>query len=511
MEGGIKLKHMSNLIKNSSYVDLNSYDINMDVVKKISREMANKLGVFPFDIKDNKVCVASSKTINEDIINYIKFIYQKDVRVYIVEPYKIKSYMDKYYENQSFNKAVKELEMEKQTNYMSTLSDKYKQNIKTAPAVKIVNFIINEAIKMNASDIHIEPLKDIVLIRFRIDGILIKFTEITKNIFEFICKRIKIISNMDISKIFIPGDGKILYDLNNKKYDIRVSTLPTINGEKIVLRILHKNCCNSSLNSLGYNNKNYETIKKCIKYSKGMILVTGPTGCGKSTTLYAMLNELDKQENNITTIEDPVEYDMPYINQVNVNKKAGLTFATGLRSILRQDPDVIMLGEIRDRETAEIAVKSAMTGHLVLSTLHTKDAVSSILRLMNMGVENYLIADTLVAVIAQRLVRKICPNCKKKYIPNDYEKKKINLCEGEFLYKGTGCDKCNNTGYSGRTVVCEVMVVDEKLKEFIRDMKDTKLLKKYIKDQGMISLIDNGLELVRKGVTTYEEVLKSVN
>jgi type IV pilus assembly protein PilB len=319
-----------------------------------------------------------------------------------------------------------------------------------------------------------------------------------------------VLANINISEKRLPQDGKITYKSNKQFFDLRVSTLPTIHGEKIVIRILYKSKDLISLNNLGFSEKSVNTIRNILKVSNGIILLTGPTGSGKSTTLYAMLNEIDKVKKNIITIEDPVEYTMEGINQVNVNPKAKLTFAEGLRSILRQDPDVIMVGEIRDEETAQIAIRAAITGHLVLTTLHTNNALDSISRLADMKVPQYLISDALVGIIAQRLIRKLCSSCKEEYLPSVEEKTMLGIDSNTKLFKSRGCVKCSNKGYKGRCVVYEIFTVDDEQRYLIQKGKYGEELKKSYYKGNVFSLKENCLELIKKGVTSFEEYIRVI-
>ncbi|WP_392486382.1 GspE/PulE family protein [Haloimpatiens sp. FM7315] len=487
---------------------LGYFKIDESIVYKMSPDMAYKFYIFPFKISENKVHIISVNELDNTVETYIKFIYKKDiVKLYIWDKQDVYVILSKYYKKKLIDNAMEQFNKEDKENLYFTVQENNK-NVDEAPAVKIVSFLIDQGINMNASDIHIEPYEKMVLIRFRIDGILNKYLQLPNSIYNSLSARIKIMANMDISKKFIPLDGKISYTLGKDKYDLRISTLPTLYGEKIVIRILYKNYENVYIEELGFSDSDYKNIKKLICSKGGMILVTGPTGSGKTTTLYSLLNAMDKSKNNIMTIEDPVEYNMCYINQVNVNNKSGLTFAYGLRSLLRQDPDIILIGEIRDNETAEIAIKAALTGHLVLSTLHTKDAASAVTRLMDMKIENYLLADTLLGVVSQRLVRKICNNCKESVLPLEEEKRKLNLNEGEVIYRGRGCNKCNGTGYFSRTVICEVMEINDYRRETIRKTNIYNREKNL--KENMKLLKQSAIELVKEGITTYEEVLKYI-
>lgn len=474
--------------------------IDLDVMKKIPQKIAKELNIFPFKMDDDFVYVLSYCNINTNVLNYIEFVYKKNIKTVIVEKEEFNKITAKYYEKIAFDGAINELE---NINLKNKNENLYKVNnlINNAPAVKIINLTIAEAINKNASDIHIEPFKNFVLIRFRIDGKLIDYKKVSKNAYLFLLTRIKVMANMDISKKFVPCDGKIFYEFDDKKFDLRISTIPTIHGEKIVIRLLNKNN-KIFLDNLGFDTKSSQIIKDLIKKPDGMILIVGPTGSGKTTSLYAILNELNKNENNITTIEDPVEYNIERVNQININNKAGLTFSGCLRAVLRQDPDIIMIGEIRDSETAQIAVRAAMTGHLVFSTLHTKSSEGTILRLLDMGIENYLLSDTLRAIICQRLVRKICPHCVYEYNPSYEERQILKLNSNEKLFKGKGCKKCNFTGYLSRTVIYDIKLIEKDEKEFIRNINCSK--QKYV--QNLFN--ENAINMVKKGITTYEEIIK---
>lgn len=379
-------------------------------------------------------------------------------------------------------------------------------------SVEMLDEIIKDAVKSNASDIHIEPFETYLKVRFRIDGHLCEYKRFPKEIFEALLLRIKVLASMDIAEKRIPKDGRIVEKIDNAIYDLRVSTLPGVYGEKAVIRILNRENVFLGKKELGLCDRDIKIINKILNNSKGILFVTGPTGSGKTTTLYTLIKEFNIDDKNVVTIEDPVEYMVEGINQVNVNIKAGLTFTTGLRAILRQDPDVILIGEIRDYETAEIAVRAAITGHLVLSTLHTYDCVSSIIRLIDMGIEPYLIAASVSGIISQRLVRKICPNCKEEYVASEYEKYIIgfNNSEKVILYKGRGCEKCNNTGYKGRTGVFEVLDITNKIRESIITCKSINTLRSLCIKKGMITLESSCKDMVLQGITTFDEYLKII-
>jgi len=381
-----------------------------------------------------------------------------------------------------------------------------------APVVRVVNSFIHQAIKDKVSDIHIEPHQDNVKIRFRTDGILSDYMNLPRKILPSLVSRVKIMASMDIAEKRVPQDGRIQIKMGGRHVDLRVSTLPTIFGEKIVIRILDKSTLILRLDQLGFGSANLKRFEKAIGQTYGMILITGPTGSGKTTTLYAALSQISTPEKNIITVEDPVEYILEEVNQIQVNTKAGLNFATGLRSILRQDPDIIMVGEIRDSETADIAVRSATTGHMVLSTLHTNDAAGAITRLIDMGTEPFLVASSVIEVVAQRLVRVICPRCKTNYkLASDSPMRvALNLpSEAEItLYKGIGCEFCNHTGYKGRAGVHEVMSISAGIRCLITLKATSEEIKLQAVQEGMITLREDAFEKAKRGITSIEEVLR---
>jgi len=361
---------------------------------------------------------------------------------------------------------------------------------------------------MRASDIHIEPYENLIRIRYRIDGELRTINNLGIESLAPLITRIKILAGLNIAEKRIPQDGRIITKIGNYNVDLRVSILPIVNGEKVVIRILNRESYKIGKEVMGLSPENKTKLDNILGSPNGIILVTGPTGSGKSTTLYSVLNDMNASEVNIVTIEDPVEYTLNGINQVHVNNKAGLTFAGGLRSILRQDPDIVMIGEIRDDETAEIAIKAAITGHLVLSTLHTNDAPSSIMRLVDMGVEPYLVASSITGIIAQRLVRRICDNCKEDYEASEYESKVIlgEVKEGLKLYRGKGCGHCNNTGYMGRVGVYEIMEITKGHRELITKKKGTEAIRELSKEKGMTTLEEECKKLVLSGTTSISEL-----
>lgn len=490
-------------------VDLENIDIKSAIVKRVPEKIAKDNCLIAFSETDDYIQIAISEKNSIVYEEELRFITGKNIEFFLADKLKIEKTINKYYCKYSLDNAIKIAELEdKESISENNKTIKSEENIQGAPVVKIVSSILNEAIYQKASDIHFEPFNEEALVRFRVDGIISSFTTIPKNIFHLVCIRIKIMAQMDISERRIPLEGKIQYLYGNEDYDLRVSTLPTIYGEKIVIRILYRSKKMNCLNVLGFKDSEIKTINKMINSRYGIILITGPTGSGKTTTLYSMLNSIDRRAKNITSIEDPVEYSVENVNQVNVNAKIGFTFAEGLRSILRQDPDIIMVGEIRDEETAQIAVRAAVTGHLVISTLHTNDAAESILRLDDMGVQPYLIEESLKGVISQRLVRRICQHCIYQYKPTLNEKNALGISENDKLYKGNGCWKCNYTGYKGRTAVYEIMDINKIKKANLKEKKSAEEIRCLNKSNGIRTMKEYCFHLIKSGITTYEEFVR---
>ena len=400
---------------------------------------------------------------------------------------------------------------EKETQEQSITTDLL-QAFGDSPTVRLVNQVLIKAVSVGASDIHFEPYENEVVVRLRMDGELHDYITIAPSKYSEVVSRIKVMANLNVAEKRIPQDGKFPIRVGDKEYDIRVSTVPTVFGERIVLRLLDRSGKLLTLEDLGLSKEDLKKVEELISRPYGIILVTGPTGAGKTTTLYAMLLKLKSPRKNIITIEDPVEYQIKGISQIQVNPKVGLTFAKGLRSVLRQDPDIIMVGEIRDTETAQIAVQSALTGHLVLSTLHTNDAPSAVTRLKDMEIEPFLIASALEGVIAQRLVRKVCPYCKEPYKPSKEELEKLGLNpSGDYtFYKGKGCEHCLGTGYRGRIAIFEVLVFDEELKKLVVKTQDANEIRNLAVKKGFKTMLQDGIEKILKGITTSEEVLSVV-
>jgi type IV pilus assembly protein PilB len=512
-EFNMDLKALTSLLEinfDILYIDLESNYVKNGAFKLISKEMASRYSLIPFFDNNDEVHIAFSNPFDIKVIDELKFITNQKIKVYFALTEHILQAIESYYGKQMVEVAVEEmkreyiLEREQKKEHLEV-----EDTTEAAPVIRITSSLLKQAVNAEASDIHLEPFENCVIVRLRVDGILNEINQIPNNVYRSLCTRIKIMSNIDIANKLIPQDGKMTQNIDGVYYDFRVSSLPTMYGEKLVIRILYKSEKFINLDSLGFSPEKVIILRDMVKLSHGMILITGPTGSGKSTTLYALLNEIDSKSKNIITIEDPIEYKMPRINQVNVNNKAGLNFSMGLRSILRQDPDVIMLGEIRDEETAQIATRAAITGHLVLSTLHTNDALSSVSRLVDMGIPSYLVADSLVVVLAQRLVRKLCPYCKIKYAILHEEFTYLGLAKGEKIYKAVGCNKCNQTGYKGRTVIYELLKLDNNHKSIISRHGVGDELWKYCMNKNTGSLMDSCKEMVAKGITSMEEFFDS--
>ena len=484
--------------------------VDKDAVSLIPQSLAIKYNLIPIGFDKGKISIVISDPLNIFAIDDVKIATGFDVDINLASKEEINNAISKYYSNPFVQKAAEELTKQKVNETLDSDREAAVEEIKNAPAVRMVDSIIKNAISDRASDIHIEPFENYVKIRYRIDGQLVEVLRSPKETHASIISRIKILSNLNIAEKRIPQDGRIFMKVDGAEVDLRVSVLPTVNGEKAVIRILDRKNFLISKDKLGIDEDDLKRMNKIIKSPYGIILVTGPTGSGKSTTLYAILNDFNTVDRNIITVEDPVEYTMDGINQVNVNPRAGLSFASGLRAILRQDPDIIMIGEIRDNETAEIATRAAITGHLVLSTIHTNDSASAVVRLIDMGIEPYLINTAVAGVIAQRLVRKICPNCKEEYEASEYEKGLLGVLNDQelTLYKGKGCPKCGKSGYHGRIGVYEIMEITKAHRELILQGGSTDKLKKLNEKLGMRTLNAACRELVKAGTTTIDEFLR---
>lgn len=494
-------------------ISLLGIKIDEKFLKLINDQILRKHMLIPFEYKNdnpNVLRVAMADPLDMIAIDDITIVTGLQIEPVIATPTEIVATIDKYFGNAQAMAVA-----ERYTKEIQTLGDMTEENtvnnieVETSPIVLLVKTMIEQAVRQRASDIHIEPLENQIRVRYRVDGSLKEAIRYEIHLLPAIVARIKIIGGMDISEKRKPQDGRLSMIIDRKEYDIRVSILPTVFGEKIVLRITSKRELTKNKRELGFSEEELVKFDRILKNPHGIILVTGPTGSGKSTTLYTVLNELNRDEVNIITVEDPVEASIDGINQVQVNTKADLTFGSALRSILRQDPDIIMIGEIRDSETAEIAVKASITGHLVVSTLHTNDAASTVTRLVDMGIEPYLIADSAVGIIAQRLIRKLC-SCKTSRYANDIEKELLGLePEAEqIIYEPKGCHLCNNTGYLGRVGVYEIMPITAAIKEIISHRGTTDQIHEVAKKEGMQTLKMNAIRFVRNGTTSIPEMMR---
>ena len=490
--------------------DLSKYVIDPSLSQYIPENIAQRYNAVPVSKDGDTLKVAMSDPSDLLAIDDMEMTSNLRVKPMIATKSEISQVMSQVYETgEDSSEVFESLDYYKSEDDEPEI-DELKRMVEDAPIVRLTNMIINQALQKRASDIHIEPQENIVRIRYRIDGVLREHMTAPKYTQAALVSRIKIIADLDITKRRIPQDGRIRMNVRGMNIDMRVSTLPTVNGEKVVIRLLTKDESLINIENLGFSDHNLRMFENLISQPHGIILVTGPTGSGKSTTLIAALSELNDVEKNIVTIEDPVEYQLGGINQVHAKEKVGLSFASTLRSILRQDPDIIMVGEIRDEETAEIAVRAALTGHLVMSTLHTNDSVSSVTRLVDMGIPPYLVASTVIGAMAQRLVRRLCNNCKEPYEAGIEEKEFLNVEEGTTLYKAKGCNKCSETGYKGRLAVQEILTIDDTVEKMIVKGADEIDIKEYAETQGMIDLKHDGIEKVKQGLTSYEELARVI-
>ncbi|MBK6732800.1 MAG: type IV-A pilus assembly ATPase PilB [bacterium] len=494
---------------NLPVVDLQKADIATECLDLIPADVAAKFQVLPIARRGRVLTVAMANPSNIFAIDDIKFITGLDVQPAVAGEMAIKKAIDKYYATTDSLASIMEgMEDDIEIVADSDDDDISGQEGQHAPVVKLVNTLLAEAVKMGASDIHIEPYEKNLRVRYRVDGVLQEVMEPPVKLRNAIISRLKIMADLDIAERRIPQDGRIKLKVLTKKIDLRVSTLPCIFGEKVVMRILDKGNLNLDLADFGMERKAIDDIYKAISQPFGMVLVTGPTGSGKTTTLYSCLSKLNRPETNIMTAEDPVEYNIEGINQVQVRDEVGLTFASALKAFLRQDPNIIMVGEIRDLETGGIATKAALTGHLVLSTLHTNDAPSTINRMIDMGIEPFLVASSTLLIAAQRLVRRICKNCKEELRLSEEALTDVGLPPDTPVFHGRGCDHCSGTGYAGRQGLYEIMPITSELRELILDRASTTELRRMAVSQGMLTLRQDGLIKVRKGVTTIEEILR---
>jgi len=493
---------------------LNPDDVNRQAFEKLDIDFIKNNKIVPVDFEENLLVVATCEPANILVLEEVRKLAKVDLRVRVCRPEDIENVCNSLSASERLEYDVDDIISDMaDVEVVHEEENKFEDLEKMAgqsPIIKFVNYLISNAIHDGASDIHIEPKAKNTKIRYRIDGVLFEIMQSPLQMHPAIVSRIKIMANLDISERRLPQDGKISVIVGAKNVDLRVSVLPTSTGEKVVIRILESKSILRGLEQLGMEASVMEAFKKQIDMPHGIFLVTGPTGSGKSTTLYSAIAQMDGERMNISTVEDPVEYKLDFCNQVQISDKIGLTFASSLRSLLRQDPDIIMIGEIRDNETARIAVQAALTGHLVLSTLHTNDAPSSLTRLVDIGIDAYLIAASLNGVLAQRLVRKICPDCKLPYTVSDQvksllEKADINSNE---LYYGKGCDKCRGSGYLGRIGIYEMLVIDEAFRDVINKDPSVGAMRKVFRENRGVTLFEDGMVKVKKALTTVEEVLR---
>lgn len=495
------------------FVDLSEFKVDLSAVALIPERIARKNLVLPIGFEDGKLCVAVANPTDVFVFDDLRMMTGYDVKAVVSTKDDIQEAIQRYSRaDEVVEQTVEEIDAEfgEETEEGVQAADM----VDDAPIVKLVNLIINQAVTDRASDIHIEPQEKDVRIRYRIDGVLHEVMRPPKRVQAGLASRIKIMADMNIAETRIPQDGRIGLTIGGKTVDVRVTTLPTVYGEKTVMRLLEKESIRIDLEELGFLKGSKERYQSAFTKPYGAILVCGPSGCGKTTTLYAALNKLNSIEKKLITVEDPVEYKIAGMMQIQVNPKAGLTFASALRSILRNDPDIVMIGEIRDRETAMIAIESALTGHLVLATLHTNDAPQALTRLTEMGVEPFLSASAVACVVAQRLARKLCTKCKEAYTPDKelLEKSGFPFEKGEkiTLYRAKGCGKCKKTGYKGRVGVFEVMLVSETIERMSVDRASSDDIGKQAQSEGMLTLREDGFEKVRNGVTSLEEILRVI-
>ncbi len=493
---------------NSPYVDLDMVDINVDFSNLFGLELLTNYQFIPlYKFKEGLMLIGAVEPTNPVLIQLLRAMLDNNFQVLKVDKDKLDSYLKVYSATEATKSALKSIQSD--VNLNNANRKDISTDVANAPAVRFIDSTLEEAVKVGASDVHIEPNEKNVTVRYRIDGDLHEQSTFDISFFPAISTRIKILSDIDIAEKRIPQDGHITKIIEGEKYDFRVSTLPTIHGEKFAIRVLDKKIFSLSLQELNFSEEVNETIGKILQHPHGIVLLTGPTGSGKTTTLYSFIRQLNKPNVNIVTIEDPVEFSMESINQIQVNNKADLTFASSLRSILRQDPDIIMVGEIRDEETAQIAIRAAITGHLVLSTLHTNEAPGAVTRLIDMGVESYLVSDALVAVISQRLLKRLCPHCRKQVMTTPEQRKALGLKEDALIYEANGCPYCNNTGYRGRLAVHEIMYLNDELREIISTPGATieEIREAAITKAGMTPLFQSARQAVLKGQTGYKDLL----
>lgn len=516
-----KLAEAKAKILNIPFISLDSISFSPQALGFVPRAVAERFSVVPFSYeeKTQTLSVAMSNPVDLEAVSFIREKTGQNIKTFATSVPEVERAINQQYRQEIVGEvgaALKETE-DWRGKIKTVDTNQIAEIIKEAPIAKIVSTILEYAVTSRASDVHIEPQEDRVRVRYRIDGILYDKLSLPKSVQEAVISRIKILSEMKIDEHRTPQDGRFNFKVEDKEVDLRISVLPTSFGEKIVMRLLRKSGGVPSLPELGLDGPALRNLETSMLRPHGIIIVVGPTGSGKTTTLYSVLNKLNTTRVNIVTLEDPVEYQMPGINQVQVNPGVGLTFAEGLRSFLRQDPNVILVGEIRDKETTELAIQAALTGHLVFSTLHTSNAAGALPRLLDLGAETFLLASTMNAVLGQRIVRKICAHCKIEYVPPTQIVDEMKVVLGKYFpndlkqikfYKGKGCDECDNSGYTGRIGIFETLIISEKVASLVLQHADSGTIEKEAVNEGMITMKQDGYLKVFKGVTTVEEVLR---
>ena len=505
------------------FVDLTKVNIPTELAQVVPKNIAKQYTVVPIRAVKDELYLAMSDPLNFYAIEEVRKAVRRKVVPVLATKDAIEHSIQVLYGNEGAARAIEEMRREAgagteaapETDTAFTSNQLGDDSVSNAPTIRLVNSIIERAVVERASDIHLEPHETELLVRMRIDGIMQDILTVPRDLQNSVLSRLKIMAGLNIAERRVPQDGRFNVRVKDKNIDLRVSTLPTVYGEKIVCRLLDKSGGRIALEAIGLTDEGLAAIKNLLKYRNGVILVVGPTGSGKTTTMYSMIHEINTRDVNLVTLEDPVEYNIEGVNQVQINEKVGLTFASGLRSILRQDPDIIAVGEIRDGETADIAMRAAITGHVVLSTIHTNDAVGTIERLEDIGVEPYLVASAMRGMVSQRLLRKICPNCKQAYTATEEELRDLDIPDevGLTLYRGKGCPNCFNTGYRGRTAVVEVMTLNSKLRRLISERAPRSAIEEELHkpESGFVSLRESAINLAREGVTTASEILRVVN
>lgn len=515
--GQVSRKVIGNILEVQTgipYVNLEEYEVQQSATMVVSEEFIRRHSILPIKQEDGLLYVAMTDPSNLETLDEIKLITKMQIIPLLTTKVEIQEAISKHLMKERVDRVVEDLKTDDITNV--SVSEMEGMGAEDAPVIRLVDTIINNGIFSRASDIHLEPQEKNVRVRYRIDGLLNDVLSFPRAIHAAVISRIKIISEMNIAESHRPQDGHLVFKTANRAVDLRISCIEGVEGEKIVMRILDKNTALLGLKDLGMASRDLAVFQNLLRKPYGIVLVTGPTGCGKTTTLYAALQELNVSTKNIVTIEDPVEYRISNITQIQVNPKSGLTFATGLRTIVRQDPDIILVGEIRDQETAKIAVEAALTGHLIFSTLHTNDAASAITRLSEMGIEPFLIASSVIGVVAQRLMRIVCPECRQTYKPESELLSKINLqgmiqSDPEFvLSKGSGCKSCSTTGYRGRKGIFELMELSPKIKKLVLENAPSDAIKEQAISDGMHTMQEDGIRKIVDGTSTPEELLRII-